>query len=124
MDLSQETRAFIIDLFDSVEAIEILLLLRRSPDTYWAAKAICEVLGTRPDLTEKKLPALAAAGLLKRGETAGGYRYAPANKESAARVDHLAEAYEKQRVDIINLIYSANLERLRAFSNAFKLKRE
>ena len=124
MELSQETRTFIIDVFDSVEAIEILLLLRRSPNTYWTAKAISDVLGSRADLTEKKLSALASARLLKRGQTAGAYRYAPDEPVLETRVDRLAEAYETQRVHIINLIYSANLERLRAFSNAFKLKSE
>jgi hypothetical protein len=124
VELTRETRSFLAEVFDSVESVEIVLLLRRSPDTFWTSKAVASVLGVREDLAAKKLSALDAAKLLTCGESTGAYRYAPGEAALASRVDELADVYAGQRIDVINLIYSSNLERLRAFSNAFKVNGE
>lgn len=122
--LNDDTRALIAQAFDSVESIELLLLLRRSSNTFWSAHAAAEMIGVRDEIAERKIAALAAARLLRPAETTGAYRYAPATEELARRVEVLVEAYATRRAEVINTIYSGNLERLRAFSNAFKLKGE
>jgi AraC-like DNA-binding protein len=123
VELSHDTRAFIAETFDSVESIEIVLLLRRSPNTYWTAKAISDVLGMREELVARRLSALEAARLLRHGQSSGAFRYDPADSGLTERMDGLAEAYAGRRADVMNVIYSANLERLRAFSDAFRLSK-
>ena len=120
--LTSEVQELIARVFDSVASVEIVLLLRRSPQTYWAAPAIAEQLGLRSEIVQAKLDALTRHRILKMGEQTHAFRYAPEEKETAARLDHLAAAYADHRVSVINTIYSANLERLRAFSNAFRVK--
>ena len=120
--LSPELLAFIERYIDSVEALEILLLLKRSPQTYWAAPAIAEQLGMRPESVSKKLEDLAREGLLRVADGTIAWRYLPANDEADRNVTALAAAYADKRVSVINAVFSRNLERLRAFSNAFRVK--
>lgn len=120
--LSPEVQELIARHLDSLESVEILLLLRRSPQTYWGAPAIAEQLGIAPDITRAKLDTLRGSGMIAVGEQTGAFRYAPSDDRTKTAVDDLAAAYANRRVSVVNTIYSANLERLRAFSNSFRVK--
>jgi hypothetical protein len=122
--LKPDVQKLISDCIDSVEAVEILLLLRRSPDAYWTSDAVSQQLGMQSQLASAKLRGLAENRLLVVGGDTGAYRYAPRDAETRQAVDNLAAAYANLRIHVINTIYSANLERLRAFSDAFRLKKE
>ena len=122
--LSPSLHDFIARSIDSLESLELLLLLRRSPDTYWAADAAAQQLGIKPEVARKKLMVLRDAGLLAEGAETSAFRYAPADVKTAATIDELAGAYAYQRIHVTNTIFSANLQRLRAFTDAFKLKNE
>ena len=111
----------IVQHFDSAETIEITLLLRRSPGTFWSPAAVGQQLDVREDLADRKMRTLAAAKILVPAERSTAFRYAPASEELAGRVDTLADLYANRRISVINAIYSANLEKLRTFSDAFKL---
>ena len=121
-DLAPEVRELIARHFDSVESLEVVMLLRRSPQTFWAAPAVAEQLGMRPDTATSKLDALRRAGILAVGAQTGAFRYAPHDDDLRKSIDELACAYAERRVSVINMIYAQNLERLRAFSNAFRVK--
>ena len=120
--MTDEAKALLALSLDSVESIELLLLLRRAPDTFWRSEAASQQLGISRELADKKLAALTSGGLLVRGSETGAYRYAPRHEAIRENVDWLVDAYANRRVAVINAIYSANLEKLRAFSDAFKLK--
>jgi DNA-binding IclR family transcriptional regulator len=92
---AEESMPELLPEFDS-ESLQILALLARS-DAYWTGKAISQQLGIPEDVVSTKLVALSAARILVRGKETGAYRFAPAS-------DHL--------------------DRLRAFSDAFRLKNE
>ena len=94
-------------------ATELLLLLRRTPDTFWSADAAAQKLGIRADLASRKLSRLVDAKLVVRGRDTGAYRYAPGSDAVRALIDRIADAYEQR-----------HLEKLRAFSDAFRLKKE
>jgi hypothetical protein len=120
--LTSEVHELIARAIDSVESIEIMMLLRRSPQTFWAAAAVAEQLGIRPEVAAAKLDALQHQNILKKGEVTGAFRYAPAGEELNQHLEELAAEYTDRRTNVINTIYSANLERLRTFSNAFRVK--
>jgi len=90
---------------DSFVSIEILLLLRRS-EAFWTAEALAQRLGMPKDLVVQKCVAMAKAQLLAVGNDTGAYRYAPRNDAAREAIDQLADA-----------------EQLRAFSDAFRLKK-
>jgi hypothetical protein len=58
--------------------------------------------------------------LISNGDS---YRFAPATAEMEAAVDGLAESYAKYRVAVIALIFSKPSERVRTFSEAFRIRR-
>jgi hypothetical protein len=119
--LPPSLRNLIASSIDSIEALEILLLLRRSPQTFWATRAIAEQLGIAEEIVVTKLGGLRRAGLVSVGDQTGAYRYAPHDEELSASIADLATAYHERRASVVNTIFSANLERLRAFSDAFKV---
>ncbi|HJT17125.1 MAG TPA: hypothetical protein VJ853_07050 [Thermoanaerobaculia bacterium] len=123
-ELSGELRTLLVRHFDSVESIEIVALLERSSSAFWTRQAISQQLGIPENVVESKLAALTASEILVRGDLTGAYRFAPRSNELCERLLELLRFYSEQRVIIINAIYSANLEKLRAFSDAFRLKKE
>jgi hypothetical protein len=122
--LRPEVLQLIAECIDSLESLEALGLLYRSPDTFWSADAVAAQIGARPDVVAQKLQQLAGTGLLSLAKDSVAYRYAPVAASSCQGVDLLMKAFANRRVDVVNAIYSSNMERLRAFSNAFRLKKE
>ncbi|MGA8808436.1 MAG: hypothetical protein WB973_11210 [Thermoanaerobaculia bacterium] len=123
MSLQQSVMEFISRYVDSMETLEIILLLQRAPDTFWTGSAIDSHFGMKQGTAEKRLHGLLQNRLVSRG-TSGGYRYAPKDEELRAGVSALAIAYAERRAVVANIVFSENLERLRAFSDAFKVKSE
>jgi len=120
--LSPELIEFLQRVFDSVESIEIAALLQRSATAYWTPQAVSQQLGIPVRVAESKMAAL-SQHLLVRGQQTLAYRYAPPSEETDRLCTALLRVYSEQRPAIINAIYS-NREKLRAFSNAFLLKKE
>jgi hypothetical protein len=121
--LSPSVRDLIVRSIDSLESLELLMLLRRSPETYWSADAAGQRLGIKPEIARKKLISLRDSGLLAEGAETSAFRYAP-DEQTRQTIDDLAAACTDQRIHVTNTIFSANLERLKAFTNAFKLKND
>jgi hypothetical protein len=115
-----ELRDFITKCIDSVGQLEALLLLRDNPEKTWDVPQLARRLyvneGEAADIF---------AHLVEQGfavEQDGSYRYDRQAKQ-ADTIDRLAEAYARQLIPITNLIH-AKPRRIRAFADAFKIKRD
>lgn len=108
---------------DSIETLEILLLLHRAPDTSWTPPALDDHFGMKSGVADKRLQGLLKHGLVIR-DPSGGYRLRPKTEDLRAGLEDLATAYAERRSTVVNTVFSENLARLRAFSNAFKVKSE
>ncbi|MGH9418567.1 MAG: hypothetical protein ACRD3J_01230 [Thermoanaerobaculia bacterium] len=124
MTISKSLTEFIGCNVDSIETLEILMLLQRAPDTFWTAVAIESQLGMRSGVSGPRLDSLCENGLIVRGFTAGGYRYSPGNEALRSLVEELATAYADSRAVVLNAVHSEHLDRLRAFADAFRMKSE
>lgn len=122
--LSPEVGKFISQCIDSVEQLELLMLLARTAGRVWTAEDVATTLGLSPGSVGRNLEALASRQLLSSipGQ-ATGYRYAPATDALRASVQQLADAYRDHRTAVINRVASKFLDRIREFSDAFKLKK-
>ena len=120
-----DVRRFILAHINSVEQLEVLLLLRGAPDREWTAAAVGQALYTSPAAAAKRLTDLAAGGLaaVLPGD-ASTYRYLPADDARRLMVDRLAEAYTQRRVAVVSLIYSKPNDQVQAFSDAFRLRKD
>jgi DNA-binding IclR family transcriptional regulator len=112
--------AFVREHVRSVWALELLLLLKRTPERCWPADELVRELRASKTLVDANLQSFERSGLAVREDT-GCYRYAPA----APMLDELASdlqfAYQQRPVATINLI-SRPSDPLQSLADAFKFK--
>jgi hypothetical protein len=122
--ISLEVREFVLRYVESVEHLEVLLLLHRSPQAAWTAERVSAELRTSPVSTAQRLALLRSQGLLEQArENSSAYRF-HSGSANAAVVAQLAEAYKERRHAIIDLIFSKPLEKVRVFAEAFRIRKD
>jgi hypothetical protein len=118
---SPEIDRFLANHITSMEHLEVLLLLFRSPDTYWSADAIATQLSIRRETVDGRVRDLARSNLALPSTSAAAWRFHSADPDISRTITELAELYRDRRISVVNAIYSANLTRLRTFADAFRL---
>jgi hypothetical protein len=116
---------FISTHIDSIEKLEVLLLMRARADREWNARDVSMELRITEASAAARLQDLTARRLLV--EYVGpplSYRYHPASTEDAQAVAELQETYNTRRVSVISFIFSKPLDKVRGFADAFRLKRD
>jgi hypothetical protein len=88
----------------SATELDLLLLLYRSPETFWTAAAACSVLEASEDTVRSSLEKLERAGLIERGKATEAFRYSPALGGDHEAVVELAEAWVHHRNDVLRAI--------------------
>ncbi len=106
----------------SAAALELLLLLHRSPDTYWTATAAAATLGASEERISAALQSLQRNGLLEQARETVAFRYAPRNDEARRAVEALASAYDHQHVAVLDAVYAAATGAIEAFAEAFRIR--
>lgn len=109
--------------FPSVWALELLLLLRRHSGQHWRPDELVGELRSSDAVVAESIDRLLAAGLVLVQED-GAVLYAPASEAQDALLRQLEEEYRKRPAAIRRLIVQRPAEKLRSFSDAFKLKRD
>ena len=99
-----EVRQFIERHIRSATEIEVLLLLHRAPETFWAASAAASVVGASDHDVRAHLGRFEGAGLIERGRQTDAYRFAPKSEEARAAVAALAMAYASHRGDVLRIV--------------------
>ena len=125
LEFSDEFCRFIQSTIPTVEAAEVLLLLRSESDRWWdGAGAAGALSGTR--LAEGDW-----ARLVELWQTRGliavapdkRIQFHPADADLAAHADRLALAYSERPVTLIRMIYALRDTRIRSFADAFNLRK-
>jgi hypothetical protein len=112
---------FISTSISSVWALEVLLLLNRHRDRAWEPEGLIRELRSSPVVIEEALKGLQGAGLVMQ-ESGTMYRYRAASAQLDELVSELQKVYAAKPMAVIKAIMSAPTDKLRAFSDAFKLK--
>ncbi len=120
--LPEDVHRFLYQNVESVEQLEVLLLLRQSPQRGWSADQVARELYSHPSSIAIRLALLMGQGLLREIE-GGCYQYSPRSAELHETVTRVATCYSERRVAVITLIASKPLENIRAFSDAFRIRR-
>ena len=114
---------FIHENIPSVEQLEVLLLLSATPEKEWSALAVSRELYRQPESIATRLEALRACGLLSvRQNEDLVYRF-DAGVQQSEIVKGLERAYRERKDTVIRLIFSRPNDKLRVFSDAFRLRR-
>jgi predicted transcriptional regulator len=117
--MSPDIRAFIFKYIDSVETLEILLLLRSAKDEWKTSEQISMQLRSNPSSVAKKLKSLKSFGLVAENlKSSNQFKYAPIRSELDKLTQEFAEIYKVKPHRIFELIYSPNRQ-IREFADAF-----
>ncbi len=121
--IPREVEQFIAEAIESVEQLEILLLLRENPSRRWTVPEINQRLRSSLDSVEKRMALLLAQGLAEQGaELPPAYRYVPREAALEGRVAALSAAYRDYRTAVIEKIYSGAADRVMDFARSFQLR--
>jgi predicted transcriptional regulator len=112
--------AFIRTHIGSLYALELLLLIKRDRGKSWQSGELVRELRSSRTAVAEALNRLLKAGLVLEGS--GGYSYAPASPERERLADEIEKAYVSRPMTLVKAIVAAPDEKLREFSDAFKLK--
>nr|WP_217911169.1 hypothetical protein [Myxococcus sp. AM011] len=116
---------FITTHIDSLEKLEVLLLLRAHPGREWTASSVSlELRITEPSAAARLTDLTARRLLVGDGGAVPVYRFSPASSEDAQAVTELAAVYGARRVSVISFIFSRPLDKVRGFAEAFVLKKD
>ncbi|HEX6644412.1 MAG TPA: hypothetical protein VF037_07035 [Gemmatimonadales bacterium] len=117
--------AFLAQSIDSVEQLEVLLLLHQNPATEWTAETVARHLYREPTSVGRRLGVLRLLGLLQASDDeVPTFRYAPRTETIDGTVGRLAQAYSERRVTVLGLLASKPMDHVRAFADAFRIRRE
>jgi hypothetical protein len=120
-DIPATIQQFLADHIRSIAQLELLLMLHRERQRTWTVADAAKELYTAVSMTEPLLESLRAIGLVSRqGEY---YQYAPKSKQLDQTVGELSLLYQQRRVTIVNLIYSAPVQKLQNFADAFRIRK-
>jgi predicted transcriptional regulator len=119
--LDQNIEKFIFACINSVEQLEILLLIRSRKEI--DAETITQELRTTTTSVEKRLSDLMRKNLVVMRENDGKRTYAYDPPQNVLEtIDQLSALYASHRVSVINLIFSKPSDALTGFSDAFRFK--
>lgn len=120
-DEESKIRDFIDHYIDSVEQLEILLLLKESSPKSWTSKEINEKLQSHLDSVKERLEQLCILKLITCQDSR--YFYPGEDRVAISKVEAVAQAYRQKRIRVIEMIFSRPKNKLKDFSNAFKLRK-
>jgi DNA-binding MarR family transcriptional regulator len=121
--LPEDVRTFLHQNVESVEQLEVLLLLWRAPERGWSPEEVATAVYSHPSSVVRRLAMLLGQGLLREREP-GCYQYAPRTADLHDTVTRLDHTYRERRVAVVTLIASKPIENVRAFSDAFRIRRQ
>lgn len=122
-ELPGKLQRFIAAHIESVEKLEVLLLLYESADKWWAAQSVYQKIQSNPQSIARRLADLKAAGFLQENKDSC-FQFRPKDPELADSVALLKTEYEQRRVKVIEAIFSNSTEQMRRFADAFRIRKE
>ena len=122
--MTPEAQEFIERAVDTIHQLEILMLLRRSPDRFWRVDAIAAELQMTNTTVAASLSGLHANGVLVAQDAHPvAYRYEPCSLVLHAGVESLAAGYETDPLPVLRVVLNKPPRALRTVSDAFLFRR-
>jgi predicted transcriptional regulator len=118
-------KRFIILKIDSVELLNVLLLLQRSAERVWTNSEIEHELRSSRSAIQKRLNDLYLRKVLRKNATnEDAHSYLPYTPELADVIQQVADFNQTHQSRVIELIYSRKDESLKSFADAFRIKED
>jgi hypothetical protein len=120
--IPDDVAKFIAEHINSVELLEVLLLLRARAPEAWTAEAVAAELRINPVSARVRLDALASKRFVAPAAL-DAFHYATTNASADALVRRLADSYARRRVSVIAAIFANPSEEVRAVTDPRELLR-
>lgn len=123
-DVPAHVTQFVFEHIDSVELLEVLILMRNLPEKAWSSEQLSNELRSTQKSVSSRLTTLRDKGfIVESPENKGTYFYKPEIAEQIPTIDALAEIYKIKRHKIYELIFSP-VKKIRFFADAFMLGKQ
>ena len=123
-ELPYRVIAFVRDHVETLEQLEVLILLSKSPERWWDAAAVAEALGLNVTIARDALERFASRNLLAISITTDvRYQLQPGTAMLRDASEEFAEACRTKRGAIVRLVTDAQQRAMRDFADAFRLRR-
>jgi hypothetical protein len=120
-----EVRRFLSRYIQSVEQLEVLLLVASKGDKGWTVGEVYNVIRSSESSVRQRLESFAADGLLT--VSAGPpttYAFAPSDGEVRTAIAKTASVYQSLRVRIVEAIFKSDLDPVQGFAEAFRFRKD
>jgi hypothetical protein len=123
--LQPDVVQFVNDSADSLERLELLVMLIESPDRWWDAVSAGRALGVSAATMQRDLEHLATRNLLavKLGNDVS-YRFDPGDATVRALSEAFATAYRNNPRALFRLVAERQNRAVRDFADAFRVRRK
>ena len=124
---SDELDRFIAAEIQSLEQLEILLLLSGNPHKWWTAKGVYDVVKSSLPSVEGRLRDMTERQMLRREvDSDSRFQFAPADEAIWRIVSELREAYKERSVKVVQAIYSKTPtpDGVQEFARAFRVRKD
>jgi hypothetical protein len=122
---SEELEKFIAAEVNSLEQLEILLLLSGNPHKWWSAKGVYEVIKSSMQSVQDRLDEMVARGILRKDAAdAALFQFGPKDETVWRITTELRDAYKERSVKIVQAIYSKPPDAVQEFARAFRLRKD
>ena len=123
--LPSDVVQFVNDTIDSIEQLELLVMLIESSDRWWDAVSAGHALGVSPGTTQRGLERLATRNLLavNLGNDVR-YRFEPGSPSLRARSEAFAAAFRRNPRALFRLAAQSQKRAIRDFADAFRIRRK
>lgn len=124
-ELSSQTADFIRTYIESLEELEILLLLFQGRDRGWTVEAVYDGIRSNPASIRQRLKRLVEKGIVEmRNPGEEQFSYKLGSPELNAAVEGLAAAYKERRVTVVESIFAKSPSPIQGFADAFRIRKD
>lgn len=120
-DVPDRIRSFVFHHIDSVEQLEILLVLSSDKSKSWSVQELTDRFRSNPNSIRQRLQVLKRDNLVR--EIAGAvslFEFSPADESIEDLIRELGEVYRLKPHRVLELIFSS-MKKARFFADAFRL---
>jgi len=124
IDIPEAAKQFFLNGVDSIAEWEAILLLRETSAVPSDALSLARQLYISEAETGRILDKLTAGGIVEKSEgKAARFRYHPKSEDLAEVITTCAGLYRKYLIPVTRIIHSEPNQRLRAFAEAFRIRK-
>lgn len=121
-DLPPEVRQFLETSIDSIEQLQVLLLLYLSPERTWTTSEITLELRSTETSIEKRMNDLYDRKVLTKTSEIGKHKFNPISSDMKKVIEAVAYQNQLRPYQVIDAIYSSSTKSIQAFADAFKVR--